>query len=271
MINDSFNFAVTNNVCIVVTDKNNIVQRKMEIHNKATRKMVSGLLRFLVGHFTTSFENDNPDNVVYPDSAKNYIPCYIAFGHGGIESIDMATRTITTSDDWNVSVDYNTDRLVAEFVHNTPNISQVTTRQKIGSSELSIYSESSGDMDSIILSAQLSPSELCTEESKPSGVDLLTPRGITEIALCATNIPKNNDVLAYIKLASNSNLSDDSATDKKPLYVRPDDTVRVVWNVSIISVGYDNTYDNGSQETQPVEPSLGYVNITEIPSENVGE
>ena len=236
MINDSFNFAVSNNVCIVVTDKNNIVRRTLEVHNKATRKMVSGLLRFLVGHFTTSFENDDPTQVVYPNSAKNYIPCYIAFGHGGIESIDMETRTITTSDDWNVSVDYNTDRLVKEFKHNAPEseISLVTTRQKIGSSELSIYTESSGDMDSIILSAQLAPSELCTYESQPEGVDLISPRGITEIALCATNIPENNDVLAYIKLASNSNYSEDDTFNKKPLYVRPDDTVRIVWNNSII-------------------------------------
>ena len=79
-------FTILNNVHVTVYDsKRSIIRQEYETHNKASRNMITGILRFLHGYFTPTVLNNTALNA---DSAKSYIPCFFNVGDGGVVIVD---------------------------------------------------------------------------------------------------------------------------------------------------------------------------------------
>lgn len=72
---------IDSNVNIKVIDKNGVVKRNSDIHNKATVNLVDGLLRFLKGDFTKVFYSDS----AAPEDGSPYIPTQVRFGRVGVK------------------------------------------------------------------------------------------------------------------------------------------------------------------------------------------
>ena len=165
----SVGFGVNNNVYIEVIDKeNSVVRQKVEIHNKATRRMVTGILRFLSGHFTDTNKNENPQY----ESAKNYIPCYVAFGDANIwydddgkpEIISGNTpyskkipRLIDTG--WKQYVNYNSKKLEQEIANITDG--QYDSREDITQVSCTYEDTATSDMDSIYFYCAVPGTSVC--------------------------------------------------------------------------------------------------------------
>ena len=235
-------FAVTNNVYIdVIDEKRHIRRKRLEVHNKATRQMVTGILRFLMGHFTDTNCNEEAEY----DSAKNYIPCYISFGDGGIEIEDgvQKLQKITVDDkeitvpifadeNWTEKVSYNSTSLVREFFSNQEN---KPVRQKIRDKTNTLQNLPTVDMDSIFYYCKIPPNALNTAYGH--SVDI----AISEVGLFAGEQIGENDLLAYIKLGDMYDDSDPTQiTGTNTLYVRPQDTIEVRWIITIAAVGKDS-------------------------------
>ena len=264
---NSMGFTILNNVEIQVIDKENKqIIKKVKTHNKATRTMVSGILRFVEGLFTSTNCNDTPQ--YSGDVSKNFIPCYFNVGDGGVildennlpESIgsDDLQRVPNLIETWNETVDYTSKNLVREFTA----IGQRTKIRK----QLDTLSNTSptGDMDSIYFLCEIAPSRLNAQYANNAVF-------VTEIGLFANNIPNKNDLLAYVKLG---NYYDEETSEIKTnaLYVRPRDTIVVKWVISVAAIGKDNILraviddENGDPVVSNIEqiPSTGSIEIIDL-------
>lgn len=116
-------FGIINNVEICVINKDTrIVKKTVRVHNKATRNMVEGIMRFLMGHFTATNLNEIPQ--YSDDIEKQYIPKYIKFGNGGIVTDskgEMSKRYYFNSNvpnllpSWSEYVPYNSSKIQREI------------------------------------------------------------------------------------------------------------------------------------------------------------
>ena len=188
-LGNTFGFGTFVNVDIQVieTDTNTIKTHVMK-HNKATRNMVKGLLRFLEGRFNGTYANNLPE---YEDDAKNYIPCYISFGDGGIqydegvpvEEPDTGGAHIPALSDWDTTVDYNSSGLVRELS------SLSTNRSKIRKQEdtIDVGDVPAGDMDTVVLYCEVGPGELNQDISN-------NPIFLTEVGLFSTPYQTTDDL-----------------------------------------------------------------------------
>ena len=188
---------ILNNVEIQVKDKDTgEIKQTVKKHNKATRNLVYGALKFLSGVATTD-SNFN---------SKKYIPCYVGFGNGGIEESDEA---ITPDPNWTETVNYNDTHLVREIPNSRSRIrKQTNTFQKHSGND----SNSAGDMDSVIFYSEISPSSLCERKLVEHEVevdgdtetvteDVMIPRIITELGLFADN-DDSDSMLAHVKFSN---------------------------------------------------------------------
>lgn len=261
-----FSFDVVNNVYIQVFDKTtNRVKKEVEIHNKATRKMVTGLLRFLCGHFCGTYKND----VSVYDSAKDYIPCYIGFGYGGTTPnnepisdtvsqnniISDENKIIRLNDDWTTTVDYASTKLVLEI----PNARSIIRKE---TDTFSTGQKNSGDMDGIYFYCETPP-------------NYITRKGsifLTELGLFADKDSSKEDLLAYVKLGNY--VDDEDVLKTNVLYVRPVDTIIVKWVITIAAVGADNTLQvlnsDGELENTLIVPEIQTIDIEEVVSDGNG-
>lgn len=251
-----FNFNLVNNVYIDVVDKDmNRVKKHIEIHNKATRKMVTGLLRFLSGHFNGTYTND----VTLYDSAKDYIPCYIGFGYGGttinnipldqggqqeIDDTAQASAGVKIpklNSDWTTEVDYASTKMVLEIPNKRSRIRKASDTFTQGQPNV-------GDMDGIFFYCEASPDYL-NQINEDKAIF------ITELGLFADSDSSKEDLLAYIKLGNyEETVETETETKTNVLYIRPVDTVIIRWVITIAAVGSDsrlnvNTKDEYGQET----------------------
>lgn len=268
----SLGFDVQNNVEIEVRDdKLNIVRQRFEVHNKATRKMVTGLLRFMSGHFTDTYCNKKPQY----DYAKEYIPCYIGFGDGAIEYdqegkshpisvLKPQVPRLEQDSKWTEVVNYESTKFRRE-------IDWYGERTKIEKISETYTNVATADMDSLYFHCEVGPTVLNGyRPNSGSKADPTVPVYITELGLFANNIPNQEDLLAYVKL---SNYDDNDKT--RILYVRPSDTVIVRWVITIAAIGKDSVLkanvldENGEIVTNDVVmvPELVPVDIITIPDE----
>lgn len=272
----SLGFGVTNNVEItVINSETNEVKQNFTIHNKATRGMVTGLLRFMCGHFTATNCNEQPQY----DCAKNYIPCFIGFGDGGIlydpttglpKTISKYNNTIPEIDEhWSQYVFYDTDKMSREI--------KVDSRSKIQKISDTYEAESTADMDSVYFECVAAPGSI---NGKRFGNTFVHDNGVTtfasEIGLFASNNTDNNDLLAYIKL---SNYKEDPENENESLKtniirVRPEDTIIIRWVITIAAIGKDsiltastirNEFGEEIHNDVVMIPELVPVSIEEIP------
>lgn len=257
-------FTLLNNVHITVYDtKRDIIRKEYETHNKVSRNMVTGILRYLSGTFTPTSLNDVPLN---SDAAKPFIPCYFNVGDGGVIIVDGKpsfkpdSRAPELEENWNEAVDYAHTTLNREFFINGDGTSS-NERQRIGKITTTADETNTADMDSIYLYCEVPPGLL----NQYYGNNAVC---ISELGLFASSIPGTNDLLASIKLANYT----DTVTGKletNTLYVRPDDTLIVRWVITIAAIGKDSVlkanvadeYGNIITTTITKIPDIGNVDI----------
>ena len=254
-------FDVINNVYIDVIDTNtNALVKRVEKHNKATRKMIEGIIRFLCGHFTATNLNDSP---LYSD-AEQYIPLYFSVGDGGVvldlNGNQQGTNRIPDLDtEWDAIVDYNSTKLVREFFVGRSartRIRKVTTT--VG------QPESAGSMDSLYFQCEIGPGKMNEQYGG-------NPVFVTELGLFPTSVCGSEDLLAYVKLTNS-----DGGEDTDAIYVRKDDTIVVRWIISFVAVGQDSTFsammkdENGEyvERTLIATPNLGSFEVEEVQPNN---
>jgi hypothetical protein len=268
---------VLNNVDIEVYNKESKrIMKHVKTHNKATRKMVTGLLRFIEGQFTPTILNPNPQ--YSDDYIKQFIPCYFNCGHGGVVyengepvSISVENRIPQLESDWTETVDYSSTHMVSEFSDGLSvsrskiryqNINdKIIPNDTLDKSKIDEQGRVTGDMDSVCFQCIIPPNQL----------NATKPVYVSELGLFSGDEPydpessnPSEDLLAYVKLSNipPENTSD-TPTETNVLYVRPDDTVIVKWVITIAAIGKDNILhaDIKDESGQPV-----ISDIVEIPS-----
>ena len=253
-LSDSMGFDVRSNVEITVMNKKRkIIQKVIKKHNKATRQMVTGILRFLTGQFTPSNLNLTP----YYTDVEQYIPCFIGVGDGGVlfdtngyPAYDEDTRIPVISSSWNEIVPYSSTNLQRELFVKTVSGNKVVTgtRSRIRKIGTTLTNDPAGDMDTLYLYCEVSPGSLNTFYNN-------NPVILTEIGLFSSDIPGTKDLLAYVKLGNYIN-EETNEEETKALFVRPEDTVIIKWYITIAAIGEDSTF-TGNEESVVVTPSLG--------------
>lgn len=240
-----------NNVFITVKNAFGDTKKTVHVHNRCTRKMVSGLLRFLSGDFTDTNLNENAPY----DSAKNYVPCFFNVGHGGVIYENGYPKTIPEhpslplmrsgdEEGWTDYVDYRSTKMEAEFYVEDDGV-VTSERYRIRKQGTTITEEASDlNYDSIYFYCELPPGKL--------GDSSLF---VSELGLFAGNLPgeDSDDLLAYVKLHT---WQDEETNEWKgnTLFVKPEDTVIVNWVISIAAIGADNRFS--FQGVDPMDEDL---------------
>lgn len=274
-IKPSMEFVVDTNVHVEVLSPQNVIRQTIDKHNKATKQLVSGLLRFIRGEFNTTYRRANENSVVYSEHAKNYIPCFIGVGTGGIKLVEkeLDDGTIIEVPDYDPTnrrnppltpIYLNGETIDWDSVDNKVNYldtqlyKEVTdkSRYPIGvlqEEEQDEYNTSAGDIQQIIFAADVSPSYY----NNIYGGEL-TDIFITEMGLFASSDPTKEDLLARVVFNSKDTI----------LYVRPQDTIVIKWTISIVALNDFGAVDEETtitteDEDQTLEP--GTLIDAEIP------
>lgn len=264
----SIGFNIINNVYVsVVNKKRDIIVKEIETHNKASRNMVTGILRFLSGAFTQTNLNETP---LYEQESKLYIPCFFNVGDGGVEldsegnqqSLQNMPRIPKLTESWNETVDYADLTLKREFFVN-PDGTFSNERQRISQVTTTLLEPNTADMDSIYFYCEV----------QPGGINQMygnKPVFVTELGMFAGASPGEKDLLASVKL---SNFIDSETREQKTnaLYVRPDDTLIIRWIITVAAIGKDSIlkanvadeYGDIITSTITQIPNLGNIEIEE--------
>ncbi len=196
-------FGIINNVEISVMNKyTHVIKKTVRVHNKATRNMVEGIMRFLMGHFNTTSLNDKPQ--YSDDIEKKYIPRYIGFGNGGIVNVEnirsyyYGSNAPVLSPSWNSYVPYNSSKLNREIfdgkkfeVNLINNTTTDDSDNKHDESEIVKRSE----MDSMMFFVEILPDDIPRSVSSDSVKSFF----ITEVGLYSSN-DDSGKLLAHVKL-----------------------------------------------------------------------
>lgn len=241
-------FAVDCNVDIKIVSPQKIVRQTVHKHNKASKLLVTGMLRFIQGHFNTSYRRPNENFILHPEEAQKYIPCYVGLGTGGV-ILDSEgfpthepeqTRIPRLSEDWTSSnnfVNYSDTRLRSEM-------SRSVSRVEIGYVPGETHEETAvvGDGDQFTLQVEIPPGHY---NKIYKGVT--SSIYCTELGLFSGPVPNGDDLLARVIIKEPENV----------LYIRPQDTVILKWTISIIALGDSSEYTNPiSSESIPVDSSM---------------
>lgn len=266
-LNNTYGFGAFVNVDIRhINKETGTIKKHIQKHNKATRNMVKGLLRFLEGKFTPTYENAEAE---HGSDAKNYIPCYISLGDGGITYGDDGKPVEIHTDEqsvhipdfsnsnWDTKVDYNSNSLVREYELLSEHRSKVRKQEDT----IDLASAPAGDMDTVVLYCEIAPGEINTDIH--DSLNERYPRYVTEIGLFSSPSKRENDLLAYVKLGNI--VEDDEITGTDTLYVRPGDTVVITWFITIVAMSDISVVDS-SEEL--LEPEIGQVNMEILDSED---
>lgn len=252
----SMGFSILNNVEIQVIDKENKkIIKTVKTHNKATRNMVTGILRFIKGLFTSTTFNDD---IMYDGTvSKFYIPCCFNVGDGGVilddngkpksldENDDILRKVPELDPSWTETVDYSSKNLVREFDFSGK-------RDKIRKQLDTLDDTPVADMDSLYFLCEVQPGQINPKYGNERVF-------VTEVGLFSGEIPNKGDLLAYIKLG---NYDDNGTTKTNALYVRPGDTIVIKWVITIAAIGKDNILKATIKDEQN-EPIVN--DIVEIP------
>lgn len=212
-------FGIINNVEITVrNEKSHKIVKKIEIHNKATRNMVEGVMRFLLGSFT---KTSLLDKAQYPEEIANkYIPKYVGFGVGGIkydtnqygEIVQLGTGEGSVvpqqNVNWNSYVPYSSKKLVNEISGSrtaigggTKSITDTFTDIK-GKYITTGDRKNESEMDSVMFYCKVQPNtlqKLRTSDGKSFANGLMY---ISELGLFPSDDSSKDDLLSYVKLCN---------------------------------------------------------------------
>lgn len=277
-------FGLDSNVQIEIIGTNKDIRQSILVHNKATKRLVSGIMHFIRGEMHPSTRRPNVAQIPNTFNSKDFIPCYINIGTGGIRLVGndregylpdydpINRRFAPLEPDWDVETNYvrfNDVKLAKEQTR--------VSRVAIGHIELEtdvIEVNSTGDIMQTVFSTTISPGEF-NKIYSTKATDIF----ITEIGLFTSPTPGTEDLLARVIFKNNG--EDPNNTGAPILYVRPQDTIIINWIISIISlndynkVDEDSTYTNteSEQETVPagtlIDDSIPYTGTIE--PENEGD
>lgn len=241
-------FAVDCNVDIKIVSPQKTVRQTVHRHNKASKLLVTGMLRFIQGHFNTSYRMTDDSHIIHPEEAYKYIPCYVGLGTGGIvlDSEGFPThepeqiRIPRLSEEWtspNNFVNYSDTHLHSEM-------SRSVSRVEIGYVPGEAHGETVvvGDGDQFTLQVEIPPGHY-------NKIYNGTTSSIycTELGLFSGPIPNSGDLLAKVIIKEPENV----------LYIRPQDTVILKWTISIIALGDSSEYINPTtSESVHVDSSM---------------
>lgn len=237
--NAGIEFVVNSNVHIEVLSPQNVIRQTVDKHNKATKRLVGGLLRFIRGEFNTTNKRTNENTIVYADEAKGYIPCYIGFGTGGVKltspteespaipDYDPVNRRLPPlTNAWKSEdnkVQYSDTKLNLEITQ--PTRCAIGVMKVEDDEEFNSYV---GDIQQVVFGTDIEPGYY----SNIYGIT--TDVFLTEIGLFAGKDPNDEDLLARVLFKDNDTV----------LYVRPQDTILVRWTISIIALNELSVADN---------------------------
>ena len=153
---------ITHNVRIVNYDTNHKIQQVVTKHNKASKNLVLGIIKFLRGEFTPS-NNSQSELTHKPNEAKSFVPAFVSFGDGGITQYgtpitgggyvqdfdkviqNMSNPSLLTPSKFNMA------KLNHELVGATIGNDTFTNKPAVGRCKISKTSYNSGSNDSITL------------------------------------------------------------------------------------------------------------------------
>ena len=199
----SLEFGIINNVEICVMNKyTHVIKKTVRVHNKATRNMVEGIMRFLMGHFNTTSLNDKPQ--YSDDIEKKYIPRYIGFGNGGIVDVEnirsyyYGSNAPVLSPSWNSYVPYTSSKLHREIfdgkkfeVNLITDTFADTKENNYSTPEIVKRSE----MDSMMFFVEILPDDI----PRAASSDPVKSFFITEVGLYSSD-DNSGKLLAHVKL-----------------------------------------------------------------------
>lgn len=192
-------FGIINNVEIRVMNKyTHVIKKTVRVHNKATRNMVEGIMRFLMGHFNATVLNEKPQ--YSSDIESKYIPKYIGFGNGGV--ITESNRSYYTnvpylSPSWNDYVPYNSSKLQREIFNGKKFKLNLMTDTLDDSENKNTDTEiiKRAEMDSMMFFIEILPDDIPRDISS----DSIKSFYITEVGLYSSD-DDSSKLLAYVKL-----------------------------------------------------------------------
>lgn len=263
-------FVVDSNVHIEIVSPQKVVCQTVDKHNKATKRLVEGLLRFIRGEFNTTYRRTDESEIVYLSQAKNYIPCFINIGTGGIRLNSNGFPDIDTESPRTPPMEellgskipwWDADTNYVKFTDMQLYLEQlVVSREEIkaiAQDEAATNIAQVGDIEQIIFSVEVPPGKF-NQIYKGETKDIF----ITELGLYASGVPGEKDLLARVILKnqyerdSNGNIVINSETDKATptgetqiLYVRPQDTILLKWTISIVALDDTSMVDEDTQIT----------------------
>ena len=260
--NSSFaDFVLDVNVNIEVRDNFGDICKTVNKHNRATAKMLRGMINFLRGDFNTSNRNTDYKTIRDIDKAKNYIPCYVGMGTAGIELDAEGLPNYNPSNKRlpPVTMEWRGEKVQFKDTQLKKEIDTVS-RYEIGVLDEALEKEEGievdvVDSDHFVLATDISPNYY-TANAYNKTTDIF----ITEIGLFSTPTPNDGNLLARVALTN----------DEDILYVRPQDTILVRWIICLISLtdlSESHSYDeHGEDIYTPVDmtgPTMNVTNETE--------
>ena len=233
-------FGVDSNVHIQVVGPQNVITKTIDVHNKATRQLVSGILRFIQGEFTPSNKRDS--SIIYASQAKKYIPCFIGAGTGGVILTDAGIPDYNDPDRYlpKLTPEWMSDDNIVQYTDTklAKEIDSVS-RYDIGviiENENNEYNSFAGDIQQIVYKTTIKPNYY--NDMYNVTADIF----ITELGLFASNVPNDDSLLARVIFK----------TPETALYIRPQDTLIIEWVISIIALNDCSQNDETEEQVDDV-------------------
>lgn len=252
---NNLSLGMTSNVQIKLFDKKSkrLLQVK-NIHNKANKSMVDGLLGFLQGNFTGSVINKDTSSYKARD-AWRYIPCYVYAGDGGVNVTNHKYKGCV--------------ELSKPGFHDTSLTRRLYTPATIDKTFEADYLDlEEQDSAAIFLEAQFTEYDLVRDPDDPDvyldrtykvsrnwdpysvGSEATEKTGslITEVALYSNKVENNGRMLARVVFDDLSVIDEqgypdeESAIDKNriPIFKTDDEFMVITWRIAIVSIGIND-------------------------------
>ena len=269
------------NVFIKVIDKKKRVKQKICKHNKATRNMTEGLIRFLRGEFNTTFLREFKDTINNigdnSEIARYFIPTHMGIGNIGIDLNTGEIPSGLVEFDHILDPSYSDTDLRSEILpENDP---QRTKIRKSIKSEATLSDTYVLDVQGYYQFNQITnnnhpfkfvyantldynpPTEVIEFTDPETGLSCIT---VTELGLYSGDINDNGSRLLARLLLS----------PLTPLIISQDDTVIINWQIGLKSLNEMILYNREYYDYQYQQPnssaSLINVSFTE-PSQDSDE
>lgn len=249
-------FALDVNVEIQVVDKTGTTRKIVRKHNRATKLMLEGMLNFLRGNFTTTYRQGDVNAISNLNNAKQYIPCYVGVGTGGIELTEEGIPNYNAINRRIPPVLSTWEDECARF-SDTKLYNEIdeTTRYEIGVIDQANLASDTVVMDSVqfVLGTDIAPNYF-TSVAYPITTDIF----ITELGLFSTPTPNDGNLLARVVLHNEDEI----------LYVRPQDTIILRWVICLISLNDLSQSGDVPNPDNNVDMSVNGINIIEEDDNN---